>query len=206
MQQISSFDDNENMFFDVEDQTPFTGSDNLQPYAPLIDDNAVEGNWFHQGVKRVRRELTRLFGSDDVHHRQKRAKKPAMKKRLTKRQNRLMTRKRASDDYESEIGSGTYGVDTVVCECLSGSVELALLLQLLFWFVICDFCNLLSWNADRTRFTVNEPYSNDFSDKQSEHFLNLTEEIGLGLRHLFRRSYENDDDEVDLRSTLLQVG
>ncbi|KRF94157.1 uncharacterized protein Dmoj_GI15893, isoform J [Drosophila mojavensis] len=169
--QISNLEDNDKMFFDVEDQTPFTGSDNLQSYAPLIDDSPVEGNWFHQGVKRVRRELTRLFGNSDVHHRQKRAKNPAVQK--AKRQNRMMTRKRASDDYESEIGSGTYGVETVIY---------------------------------RTRFTVNEPYSNDFSDKQSEQFLNLTEEISLGLRDLFRRSYENDDDEVDLRSTLLQVG
>lgn len=112
------------MFFDLEDQTPFTGSDNLQPYTPLSDEPAVEGNWFHQGVRRVRRELNRLFGGNDVHHRQKRAKKPALKKRatLTKRQQRPVSpRKRASDDYENEVGSGNDGLETVLCESQSNS-------------------------------------------------------------------------------------
>ncbi|KAM8721212.1 hypothetical protein ACLKA7_007131 [Drosophila subpalustris] len=174
---ISSLDDSDKLFFAPEDESPLTVSNIQKSQVPLIEDVPEESLW-KAGVNRVRRELSRFFssgsGSSDVHlHRQKRAKKPATKKRLAKRQHRALPPNRPSDDYETEDGSGTVEVETALY---------------------------------RTRFTVHEPYDNEYADKHSKQFMNLNKEIELGLRKLFRQSYEGDDDDVDLHSTLLQVG
>ncbi|KAH8387838.1 hypothetical protein KR093_009841, partial [Drosophila rubida] len=154
------------------------------------EDTPADGSWLSKGVSRVRRELKRLFGNsaaaaaaDDKQHlqhhqRQRRLKKSAAygkNQRLSKRQQqqRSMPQKRASDDYESEVGSGTAEVDT---------------------------------SLYRTRFTVNEPFRNEYTDKESKEFQDLAKEISDGLRDVFRREYEVDDDDVDLRSTLISIG
>ncbi|XP_017851563.1 basement membrane-specific heparan sulfate proteoglycan core protein isoform X4 [Drosophila busckii] len=175
--QISNVEDNDNMFIDGEGAYALDDDVKTHAYAPLIDDAPMEGSWFHRGVRRVRRELTRLFGKDKDahqhhHHRQKRLSH-AVYKRKTAQPAQKSNRKRASDYYEGEGGSGTEIVESALY---------------------------------RTRFTVNEPYRNDFADKQSDQFRTLNDDIQTGLRNLLRDNYDNDDSDNELHSTLLQVG
>lgn len=60
-------------------------------------------------------------------------------------------------------------------------------------------------HADRVRFSVNEPYSSSLANRRSEEFDQLNKEISAGLRDLFRQIV-GDDDELDLTTTLVQVG
>lgn len=107
MQQISTHEADDKLFFDLEeDDTPSLSR--LQSRLDAQNAPLVDEGWFHQGVSRVRRELTRLFGNE-----RKSAK--AAKRKLTKRQQILpYTRPHSSDDYESDAGSGDG--DTATCK------------------------------------------------------------------------------------------
>lgn len=110
MQQISTHEADDKLFFDLEeDDTPSLSR--LQSRLDAQNAPLVDEGWFHQGVSRVRRELTRLFGNE-----RKSAKAAkAAKRKLTKRQQILpYTRPHSSDDYESDAGSGDG--DTATCK------------------------------------------------------------------------------------------
>lgn len=107
LQKISSLDDNDKLFFDLEDDTDPAAVSRSQrslldaQNAPLVDDG-----WFNQGVRRVRRELTRLFNGNE--------RKSPTKRKLSKRQQRY-------EEYEADAGSGDG--DTVSCKYCSISIS-----------------------------------------------------------------------------------
>lgn len=103
LQKISSLDDNDKLFFDLEDDTDPAALSRSQrslldaQNAPLVDDG-----WFNQGVRRVRRELTRLFNGNGNDR-----KSSPSKRKLSKRQQRY-------EEYEADAGSGDG--DTTSCK------------------------------------------------------------------------------------------
>lgn len=106
LQQISTHEADDKLFFDLEeDDTPSLSR--LQSRLDAQNAPLVDEGWFHQGVSRVRRELSRLFGNE-----RKSAK--AVKRKLTKRQQSSYPRQHSSDDYESDAGSGDG--DTATCK------------------------------------------------------------------------------------------
>lgn len=181
MQKISSLDDNDKLFFDLEDDTDPAAVSRSQrslldaQNAPLVDDG-----WFNQGVRRVRRELTRLFNGNE--------RKSPTKRKLSKRQQRY-------EEYEADAGSGDGDTNSCkYCSRLHISISLAAI-----HLIPPDLA------ADRVRFSINEVYNPNFGNKQSVEFDQLNKEISAGLLDVFRQSYATDDDELDMSTTLLQV-
>ncbi|XP_068154728.1 basement membrane-specific heparan sulfate proteoglycan core protein [Drosophila tropicalis] len=206
--QITSLDDDldfaekDNVILDREKR-----HDVLDDWNSIADDDEpqlVEGNWFSQGVHRVRRELSRIFGSGTeaskvrVHRslnkrqqeRRQQAKEEAKQRRDLQKFNRqqlqekqrlqkLQSRKRSPDNYEENYpGSGDGG------DGGDGGDETT---------------------SYRTVFIIHEPFFTEYEDKNSEKFDTLQRQLAQELLSFFREVYELDDDDVELHSTLLNV-
>ncbi|XP_037931811.1 basement membrane-specific heparan sulfate proteoglycan core protein [Teleopsis dalmanni] len=182
--------------------------DELQP----VEDALAESNenWLVKGVKRVRRELNRIFGSKDDENKPRKHRKRNEERRTKKEQNHEVQvqhkkhprehkgetqprrkhlgakqnnhKKRASmgDDYVE--GSGAF------IEENDGEDEIE------------------RKEYYRTLFTIHEPWQEVLRDgPRSQEFNTLHRQIETGFRDLYQRNYTTDDDDDSIRATLLGV-
>ncbi|XP_034139567.1 basement membrane-specific heparan sulfate proteoglycan core protein isoform X14 [Drosophila guanche] len=189
----------------LDDDEGFLNDDDLPlaeaQQAADEDEELGQGNWFSKGVHRVRRSLSRIFGGDRnrrgiterQQERRRRAKDERVRSKLEqkhrleeqKKRPKVMMKQvqqqlhnRATDPRKraSELYDETEGSSPDVDEETS------------FY---------------RTYFTIAEPYTDEFADRNSEAFLNLQKLLEEEIRKFFDTTV--DDDELEIRSTLLRV-
>ncbi|XP_015042344.2 basement membrane-specific heparan sulfate proteoglycan core protein isoform X29 [Drosophila pseudoobscura] len=168
-----------------------------------------EGNWFSQGVHRVRRSLSRIFGGDGAaaaektrnrrgiierqQERRRRAREERERSRLDQK-HRLQEQKERQKVLMKQVQQQLHNRAT---EPRKRASELY------------DETEGSSPDVDeetsfyRTYFTIAEPYTDEFADRNSEAFLNLQKLLEEEIRKFFVTTV--DDDELDIRSTLLRV-
>ncbi|XP_017472792.1 PREDICTED: low-density lipoprotein receptor-related protein-like, partial [Rhagoletis zephyria] len=202
--------------------------DELQPVA--AEEDADADSWLIQGVKRVRRELSRIFGKAEdksakhSHHRRgpgeggkeahnKHSKHKAHsagegKKHRNKLQLRgkhragklLLQRQQSAQDIEHEAPEHV------------GTAKQQKKLAKKHSKRQSDYDGSGDGDEDfgaapmalwRTRFIINEPWKIAYSDQKSTEFLELHRQLEISFRELFHGTH--NDEDLDISPTLLAV-
>lgn len=173
------------------------------------------GSWLMQSVKRVRRELGRLFGSEEQKQAvgKKQAKNTAKAEKQRKRQVKLaekQKRKAAAQSsknknrlnkrqsYDEVEGSGddneTYG-ERDMCKW-----------QYIWNKKLCNlFCFLHFSFKGQTLFTISEPWQEEYRmGKSHQVFLDLQQQIQNAFHDFVNQNYGDDEDNF-MQPTLIRV-
>lgn len=195
--------------------------DELQPVDESDSEVSNGGSWLMQSVKRVRRELGRLFGSEEKklvagkkHAAKNTAKLEKQRKRQAKlaekqkrkalaasvaRANKAKNRLNKRQSYDDVEGSGdeteneNYGEhDMCKWKCLHYNGNVLLIL----------FC--ISFQG-QTLFTIVEPWQEEYRmGKSNQVFITLQQQIHDAFHNFVNENYGDDEDEY-LQPTLIRV-
>ncbi|XP_034667188.1 basement membrane-specific heparan sulfate proteoglycan core protein isoform X3 [Drosophila subobscura] len=198
---------------DDDDDEGFLNDDDLPlaeaQQAADEDEELGQGNWFSKGVHRVRRSLSRIFGGDATSASEKTRKRRGITERQQERRRRAKDERVRSKLEQKHRLEEQKKRPKVMMKQVQQQLHNRATDPRKRASELYDETEGSSPDVDeetsfyRTYFTIAEPYTDEFADRNSEAFLNLQKLLEEEIRKFFDTTV--DDDELEIRSTLLRV-